>query len=143
MGLKRSGQRASTDDSGRHLTMLPSRGLRPAQFVPLSSRQSTVLRCSASRKVRNIQSATMFARPISALTSACRTSILDHGHMRSQRRPGILSRRIICYALIINMNVFSSRPFPEPPAFPHRHVEQARSSQSGGEQAQPETRISC
>jgi hypothetical protein len=59
---------------GRHFTMLPSRGLRPAQLVPLSSRQSTVLRSSVSRKVRIIQSVALLARPISALTSACRTS---------------------------------------------------------------------
>lgn len=38
---------------GRHLTMLPSRGLRPAQFVPLASRQSAILRCTASRQVRD------------------------------------------------------------------------------------------
>jgi hypothetical protein len=39
-------------DFGRHLTMLPSRGLRPAQLAPLASRQST-LRCSnTARKVR-------------------------------------------------------------------------------------------
>lgn len=39
-------------DFGRHLTMLPSRGLRPTQLAPLASRQST-LRCSnTARKVR-------------------------------------------------------------------------------------------
>lgn len=40
------------DDLGRHLTMLPSRGLRPAQFAPLSMRQSTHIYSNASRKVR-------------------------------------------------------------------------------------------
>ena len=40
------------DDGGRHIAMLPSRGLRPAQFAPLASRQSTVLRTNATRKVR-------------------------------------------------------------------------------------------
>lgn len=41
-----------TYDSGRHLTMLPSRGLRPTQIAPLSSRQSTYIYSNASRKVR-------------------------------------------------------------------------------------------
>jgi len=40
------------DDGGRHIAMLPSRGLRPAQLAPLASRQSTVLRTNATRKVR-------------------------------------------------------------------------------------------
>jgi hypothetical protein len=40
------------NDVGRHIAMLPSRGLRPAQFAPLASRQSTVLRSNATRKVR-------------------------------------------------------------------------------------------
>lgn len=36
----------------RHLTMLPSRGLRPSHFAPLTSRQSTAIHSNASRKVR-------------------------------------------------------------------------------------------
>jgi hypothetical protein len=44
-----------TYDFGRHLTMLPSRGLRPAQFAPLNSRQSTYIYSNASRKVRIMQ----------------------------------------------------------------------------------------
>jgi hypothetical protein len=43
---------SSTTDFGRHLTMLPSRGLRPAHLGPLSSRQAAILRSNASRKVR-------------------------------------------------------------------------------------------
>lgn len=38
--------------SGRHIAMLPSRGLRPAQIAPLASRQSAALRSTAARKVR-------------------------------------------------------------------------------------------
>lgn len=44
--------RSITYDFGRHLTMLPSRGLRPAQFAPLNSRHSTYIYSNASRKVR-------------------------------------------------------------------------------------------
>jgi hypothetical protein len=45
-----------TYDVGRHLTMLPSRGLRPAQFSPLNSRHSTYIYSNASRKVRRLHS---------------------------------------------------------------------------------------
>ncbi|KAF2626605.1 hypothetical protein BU25DRAFT_411576 [Macroventuria anomochaeta] len=34
--------------------MLPSRGLRPAQFAPLTSRQSTYISCNASRKFSSL-----------------------------------------------------------------------------------------
>jgi hypothetical protein len=44
-----------TYDFGRHLTMLPSRGLRPAQCAPLTLRQSTHIYSNASRKVRALE----------------------------------------------------------------------------------------
>lgn len=65
-------------DFGRHLTMLPSRGLRPTQLAPLASRQST-LRCSnlnTARKVRLPRVLESSPQPTSALcptsASACR-----------------------------------------------------------------------
>lgn len=54
---KRRSSSSTTTDFGRHLTMLPSRGLRPAQFTCSNSRQSTLLRSSASRKVRKARPA--------------------------------------------------------------------------------------
>ena len=54
-------------DFGRHLTMLPSRGLRPTQLAPLASRQST-LRCSnTARKVRLPRVVASSLQPTSAL----------------------------------------------------------------------------
>lgn len=47
-----SGAISIIPDLGRHTAMLPSRGLRPAQIAPLASRQSSILRSTATRKVR-------------------------------------------------------------------------------------------
>ncbi|KAF1928382.1 mitochondrial export translocase Oxa1, partial [Didymella exigua CBS 183.55] len=55
--------------------MLPSRGLRPAQFAPLSSRQSTHIYSNASRKFSSL--------PRTARLPSSRTSLLS-----AQRRTG-------------------------------------------------------
>ena len=65
----------TSDGLGRHLTMLPCRRLRPAQFVPLSSRQPVILRSGASRKVRNPPATALLAHAIFVRDSACRFSM--------------------------------------------------------------------
>jgi hypothetical protein len=61
-------------DFGRHLTMLPSRGLRPAQLAPLTSRQSTLICSKTARKVRLPQmlESSPQATSTSTSASACR-----------------------------------------------------------------------
>ncbi|KAH7396331.1 mitochondrial export translocase Oxa1 [Pyrenochaeta sp. MPI-SDFR-AT-0127] len=65
-----------SDDFGRHLTMLPSRGLRPAQFVPLSSRQPAI-RCNGARKFSSLPRTAGFSAPLS------RTSPLHSARWRT------------------------------------------------------------
>ncbi|KAF1935846.1 mitochondrial export translocase Oxa1 [Clathrospora elynae] len=57
--------------------MLPGRGLRPAQFAPLASRQSTIIRSNAARKFSSLP------RTAGLCTPSCRTSSLQSARWRT------------------------------------------------------------
>jgi hypothetical protein len=136
---KDGASRTRTDDFGRHLTMLPSRGLRPAQFVPLNARQSVVLRSNASRKVRITRFDVLLDHPSppSPPHVACRTLSMSAVHTAlTSTLLGLLHYKKKFVFKCTDSITCSSPLSPEPPAFLHRHVEQARFSPLGGEQVQ-------
>ncbi|KAF2125464.1 mitochondrial export translocase Oxa1 [Dothidotthia symphoricarpi CBS 119687] len=57
--------------------MLPSRGLRPVQYAPSAARQSTLVRCNASRKFSSLPRTAALAAP------PYRTSPLQHAQWRT------------------------------------------------------------
>ncbi|KAF2851902.1 hypothetical protein T440DRAFT_467156 [Plenodomus tracheiphilus IPT5] len=61
--------------------MLPSRGLRPAQFVPVASRQSIALRSNASRQYSSLHRAAALSTP------SCRSNPLQSARWRTGASP--------------------------------------------------------
>jgi hypothetical protein len=94
-------------DFGRHLTMLPSRGLRPAQFGPLNSRHSAYIYSNASRKVRRLPTLEISPQHTSAsagrrvAVAAMQSRAHDCGTAIAMSTPADMAG--------------SSLPFPEPP----------------------------
>jgi len=118
------------DDGGRHIAMLPSRGLRPAQLAPLASRQSTVLRTNATRKVRICEfhcPLRPFHTPAFSNTSRPSPCLCPF----SAQQPNQSRHSAIA-------NCSSFRPFPELRTSQAHHVEPARSSQRCGNRARTE-----
>ena len=125
------------NDVGRHIAMLPSRGLRPAQFAPLASRQSTVLRSNATRKVR--------------IPTNLATHLIEFTHSRSHTQAAQLPFHEDSTTAVLRLktgfflctNCSSSPPFPELPTSQAHHVGRARSSRRCGSRARTGLIMSC